>query len=167
MKRITFLTLLVSSILPARICNAATTTKKIILLAEITSITGESPALMAHGRISSPDPLLNVAFRSGGYGDGYLPPGKYVVRIHELYRTEPSFTKDGIGFSFALSDKYDPRIGRTRTLLRIHPDGKASGSIGCVALDADSTSLNQFRTALAEHCRAGKVELHVVIRSKR
>ena len=42
--------------------------------------------------------------------------------------------RDGVGFSVDLSDKWDPALKRTRSLLRIHPDGNLPGTQGCVGI---------------------------------
>src|SRR5689334_21913981 len=62
-------------------------------------------------------------YRSGGFGKGNLPKGDYKVTPHMWNRNTKGMVVDGVGFSFALSDKFDPRVGETRSLLRIHPDG--------------------------------------------
>ena len=69
-------------------------------------------------------------YRSGGHGRGSLPPGRYTLTPHLWTRDNRSMTVGGVGFSFALSDKYDPRVGSTRSALRVHPDGGGAGTIG-------------------------------------
>ena len=73
-------------------------------------------------------------FRSGGHGRGNLPPGRYTVIPHLWDRSETGFSVDGVGYSFAISDVYDSRVGGTRTLLRIHPDGGTAGTSGCIGI---------------------------------
>jgi peptidoglycan hydrolase-like protein with peptidoglycan-binding domain len=95
-------------------------------------------------------------FRSGGGGDGNLPRGDYTVTPHLWNRSDPSMSVGGVGWSFALSDKYDPRVGRTRSLLRIHPDGGGAGTIGCIGIAGDANTQRRFREDMrAELARMG------------
>lgn len=96
-------------------------------------------------------------FRSGGRGRGNLPAGEYTVTRHLDYRSDkPTMMVDGEGYSFALTDKYDPRVRDTRTLLRIHPDGLGPGTIGCIGIVGDAAVQRRFRTdMLAELQRNG------------
>src|SRR5262245_29636227 len=68
--------------------------------------------------------------RSGGHGRGSLPTGEYTVTPHLNSRSDASMSVGGVGWSFAVSDKFDPRVGDTRSLLRIHPDGGSAGTEG-------------------------------------
>lgn len=58
-----------------------------------------------------------------------LPPGWYLARNFR-HRTEPAMTRFNTGFSVDL----DPLFPTTRTLLRIHPDGNAPGTAGCIGI---------------------------------
>jgi hypothetical protein len=40
---------------------------------------------------------------------------------------------------------YDPRAGRDRTALRIHPDGGGTGTAGCIGVVGDAATLRRFR----------------------
>jgi hypothetical protein len=63
---------------------------------------------------------------------------------------------DGVGYSFALNNKYDPRVGATRSLLRIHPDGGNAGTLGCIGIVGNAAVQRQFRQdMLAELRRSG------------
>jgi hypothetical protein len=84
-------------------------------------------------------------FVSGGYGRGSLPPGTYTVTRHLDDRDTYGMTVDGIGYSFALSDKWDDRVGDTRSLLRIHPDGAGPGTEGCMGIVGDGDVQERFR----------------------
>lgn len=84
-------------------------------------------------------------FRSGGHGRGNLPPGDYTVTPHLWDRSETGFSVDGVGYSFALSDAYDSRVGGTRTLLRIHPDGGVAGTQGCIGIVGNGATQRNFR----------------------
>ena len=84
---------------------------------------------------------------SGSSGLSPLPPGKYGCRNFRN-RTEPVMVRDEIGFSLDLDDKYDPTLKRTRSLLRIHPDGGKPGTEGCVGILAN-----------VEKCRGRLLEL--------
>ncbi|HEY8211478.1 MAG TPA: hypothetical protein VIG99_28535, partial [Myxococcaceae bacterium] len=46
-------------------------------------------------------------YRSGGHDKGNLPNGDYKVTPHLWNRNTKGMVVDGVGFSFALSDKYD------------------------------------------------------------
>jgi hypothetical protein len=53
---------------------------------------------------------------------------------------------------------YDPRAGRDRTNLRIHPDGGATGTAGCIGIVGDAETQRRFRADLnAELARNGGV----------
>lgn len=95
-------------------------------------------------------------FRSGGGGKGNLPKGDYKIERHRDYRKDASMSVGGEGYSFKMSDKYDPRVGATRTLLRIHPDGRGPGTIGCIGIVGDAATQRRFRAdMLAELQRNG------------
>ncbi len=84
-------------------------------------------------------------FRSGGHGRGSLPPGAYQVTPHLWSRSDRGMSVGGVGFSFALSDKFDSRVGANRSLLRIHPDGGTPGTNGCVGIVGSASVQRQFR----------------------
>ena len=84
-------------------------------------------------------------FRSGGFGRGSLPPGQYTVTPHMWSRSNRSMNVGGVGYSFAMSDKYDPRVGGTRRLLRIHPDGGTPGTEGCMGIVGNADVQRRFR----------------------
>jgi hypothetical protein len=84
-------------------------------------------------------------YRSGGHDRGNLPNGSYTVTPHLWNRNTKGMVVDGVGFSFALSDKYDPRVGATRSLLRIHPDGSPAGTQGCIGIVGNGAVQRQFR----------------------
>lgn len=95
-------------------------------------------------------------FRSGGHGRGSLPPGEYNVTPHMWNRNTNGMTVGGEGYSFALSDKYDSRVGGTRSLLRIHPDGGSAGTQGCIGIVGDAATQRRFREDMrAELARNG------------
>lgn len=83
-------------------------------------------------------------FRSGGHGRGNLPRGDYEITPHLWSRNDRSMNVGGVGYSFAMSDKYDSRVGGTRTLLRIHPDGGTAGTLGCVGIVGDAATQRRF-----------------------
>jgi hypothetical protein len=98
----------------------------------------------------------NYRFNSGGGGKGSLPKGTYDVERHRDFRSDRTMQVGGEGYSFALSDKFDSRVGATRKLLRIHPDGAGAGTIGCVGIVGDAATQRQFRKdMLAELKRNG------------
>lgn len=84
-------------------------------------------------------------FRSGGHGRGSLPRGTYTVTPHLWSRNNRSMSVGGVGYSFAVSDKYDARVGGTRRLLRIHPDGGAAGTEGCIGIVGNADVQRRFR----------------------
>lgn len=94
-------------------------------------------------------------FRSGGHGRGSLPPGEYNVTPHMWSRNTAGMTSGGVGYSFALSDKYDARVGDTRSLLRIHPDGGSAGTQGCIGIvggaDVQRRFVEDMRAELARN----------------
>ncbi|MGV3624646.1 MAG: peptidoglycan-binding protein [Archangium sp.] len=95
-------------------------------------------------------------FRSGGHGRGSLPAGQYEIRPHLWSRNDRSMSVGGVGYSFAVSDKYDSRVGGTRRLLRIHPDGGTAGTEGCIGIVGNAAVQRQFREDMrAELARNG------------
>lgn len=95
-------------------------------------------------------------YRSGGHGKGNLPPGSYTVTPHLWNRSDRSMNVGGVGYSFALSDKYDSRVDATRSLLRIHPDGGTPGTLGCIGIVGDGATQARFREDMrAELNRSG------------
>ncbi|HVE81888.1 MAG TPA: peptidoglycan-binding domain-containing protein [Myxococcales bacterium] len=84
-------------------------------------------------------------YRSGGHGAGNLPNGDYKVTPHLWSRNTPGMVVGGVGFSFALSDKFDSRVGRTRSELRIHPDGGSAGTNGCIGIVGNADVQRRFR----------------------
>jgi hypothetical protein len=70
---------------------------------------------------------------SGSSGLYPLPAGRYVASNYRD-RADPVMVRDDVGFSVDLSDHYDPVTGRTRSLLRIHPDGGKPGTEGCIGI---------------------------------
>lgn len=94
-------------------------------------------------------------FNSGGWGRGNLPAGTYTVSGGER-TTDPAMTRDGVGFMFQLSDKYDPRVGgEARSGLLIHPDGNVRGTLGCIGIEGNREQLETFykdmQTELKRH----------------
>lgn len=109
---------------------------------------------MATGRITVNGHTYN--FRSGGHGRGNLPAGAYEIRPHLWSRNNRSMNVGGVGYSFAVSDKYDSRVGATRKLLRIHPDGGSAGTEGCIGIVGNAAVQRQFREDMrAELARNG------------
>lgn len=100
-------------------------------------------------------------FNSGSSRLFSVPEGTYRVTAHRNSRSERAFTRDGVGFSFRLEDArrpnsdamYDARAGRDRTALRIHPDGGARGTAGCIGIVGDAATMRQFRDDLNAEIR--------------
>jgi hypothetical protein len=85
-------------------------------------------------------------FRCGGMGRGSIPFGDYDVTPHLWSRNEPpGMVVDGVGWSVALNDKWDDRVGDTRTELRIHPDGASEGTAGCIGIVGNGETQKRFR----------------------
>ena len=86
-----------------------------------------------------------------------MPAGDYTIRPHLWSRSDKaSMMVDGVGYSFAMSNKYDPRVGGTRTLLRIHPDGLGPGTIGCIGIVGNGAVQRAFKEDMrAELARNG------------
>ena len=59
----------------------------------------------------------------------------------------------GVGYSFAVSDKFDPRVGGNRQLLRIHPDGGSAGTEGCIGIVGDAATQRRFRDDMLSEIR--------------
>lgn len=93
-------------------------------------------------------------FRSGGHGRGSLPKGNYEITRHMDSRNDASMSVGGVGYSFAMSDKFDSRVGGTRTLLRIHPDGRSAGTEGCLGIVGDAATQRRFRADMQAAIRA-------------
>lgn len=102
-------------------------------------------------------------FRSGGHGRGSLPPGQYTITPHLWSRRDRAMNVGGVGYSFAMSDKYDPRVRGTRSLLRIHPDGGTAGTEGCVGIVGDANVQRRFREDMRAELRrnGGRFTLNV------
>lgn len=94
-------------------------------------------------------------FRCGGYGRGSLPEGTCTVQRHPDSRSDRSMSVGGVGYSFAVSDKFDPRAGANRQLLRIHPDVGNAGTEGCIGIVGDATQRRFRDDMLAEIWRSG------------
>lgn len=102
-------------------------------------------------------------FRSGGFGRGSLPEGSYTITPHMHSRSNRSMSVGGVGYSFAMSDKFDPRVGATRRLLRIHPDGGTPGTEGCMGIVGNADVQRQFRADMEAEIRrnGGRYQLQV------
>ena len=106
-------------------------------------------------------------FVSGGFGNGYLPPGTYTVTMsHEENgpgQNEGRRTANGMvvygsegsssGWSFDLNNAEDQRLGITRSELRIHPDGGNTGTNGCVGIQGDVARQEAFFSAMSNAVR--------------
>lgn len=127
--------------------------------AQIHSVSGYGLGKMATGSITVNG--HSYQFRSGGGGRGYLPRGEYTVAGESA--PLPTMRVGNVAFSFNLSDKYDSRVGDTRTALRIHPDGGPTGTIGCIGIVGDESTQRRFEADMrAELARnGGRYTLHV------
>ena len=103
-------------------------------------------------------------FRSGGHGNGNLPPGTYTATPHLWSRSEEGFSVGGVGWSVALNDTWDERVGRQRTLLRIHPDGGVVGTLGCIGIVGDADTQARCREDLRAELQRGGGRFTLVVR---
>jgi len=89
-----------------------------------------------------------------------VPAGRFVASNFRE-RTEVAMVRDGVGFSVDLSDTWDSELGRTRSLLRIHPDGNLPGTQGCVGI---LDKVKECRDHLAARLASGATRtLEVVV----
>ena len=125
------------------------------LTATIDSTRGAgSRTQMVSGRVTVNGNTYD--FRSGGHGRGSLPRGNYEITPHLWSRSDRSMNVGGVGYSFAMSDKFDSRVGATRRLLRIHPDGGSAGTEGCMGIVGNASVQRRFREDMrAELARHG------------
>ncbi len=130
---------------------------------ENTSRAGQSRQMMS-GRITVNN--HTYSFRSGGHGRGNLPPGQYAVTPHLWDRSETGFSVDGVGFSFAMSDAFDSRVGDTRTLLRIHPDGGSPGTNGCIGIVGNGAVQRTFREDMRAELNRSNNRVTLNVRSQ-
>lgn len=111
-------------------------------------------------------------FTCGGHGRGNIPTGKYEVTEHRQTRGGKSYSTDGIGYSFALNDVWDKRavnpktkkIGDTRSLLRIHPDGGTTGTNGCIGILGGAQTQKAFRSNMNLEIKRGSKVAELTIR---
>lgn len=96
---------------------------------------------------------FEIAFKSGGWGKGAAPKGKYLVKgfrnITASHPNADAYTLFGIGFFVDLI----PQFETDRTLLGIHFDGNVPGTLGCIGLQCSNIDdairvRNLFRDAL-------------------
>lgn len=110
------------------------------------TITSRAGASFASGALdlTLPDGTTRTyQFNNGGFGAGAIPAGNYTVTNPRIRDTN-GMVVEGVGYSFDLSDKYDPKAGRDRKLLRIHPDGGATGTQGCLGIVGGAAIQKQF-----------------------
>ena len=105
-------------------------------------------------------------FTCGGHGRGNIPAGTYQVTKHRNSRDGRAYSHDGVGYSFALSDIHDPRVGGAdRSLLRIHPDGGTAGTNGCIGILGGAATQRAFRDDMngeIDRSRGSSAQLRVV-----
>ena len=111
-------------------------------------------------------------FRDGGKGWGNAPKGDYKVTPHRHFRKDAGYSVNGFGYSFMMERKdghkmgddksYDPRTHRTRTYLRIHPDGGSPGTHGCMGIVGDVATQKRFRADMEAEIRrhGGSFTMH-------
>ena len=97
---------------------------------------------------------------SGPWGRGPLPSGDYDGHTMRR-RKHPGMSIDKFGWSLNV----DPDFETDRSLLRIHPDGNAFGSLGCVAVDRESYMGLYYR--LEEYLESNDaIDMSVMIRDE-
>lgn len=78
-------------------------------------------------------PNTIVEARSGPWGKGPLPCGKYLVEKPVALDVEPeSPYSDGLGFAWFA--RLLPQFATERSGFGIHPDGNVPGTKGCIGL---------------------------------
>jgi hypothetical protein len=86
-------------------------------------------------------------FVNGGHGRGNIPTGSYTVTPHRASRSGAAYSFDGVGYTYAMNDVADTRVGGAdRDLLRIHPDGNSAGTQGCIGMLGNAGTLSGFQT---------------------
>lgn len=98
---------------------------------------------------------------NGPWGAGKIPLGNYTVsnlrrRSSPVGMTVLDQSDNTLyGWSCDISNVYDKRVGRTRSLLRIHPDGNSIGTNGCFGIvgpvDIQRDCYNKLKTTLSEN----------------
>ena len=73
---------------------------------------------------------------SGPYGKGRLPQGSYIGDNLRIRNDKAMTCPDG-GWSLDLT----PNFETDRTLLRIHPDGNITGTLGCIGVNCTASGL--------------------------
>ena len=94
----------------------------------------------------------------GPYGNGSLPDGSY-LGDNLRTRIEHGFSREGVGFSIDLN----PRFQTTRTLLRIHPDGGISGTLGCIGIQESADRLNAFYNVMNTYFQRISTSINVIV----
>jgi hypothetical protein len=93
---------------------------------------------------------MSLGAVGGPYGHGAPPNGNYTVDTPRR-RTEAGYVRDGFGFSFNINPQFETQ----RTLLRIHPDGNNTGTLGCVGLQCDGSQGREFYNLLRTAINTG------------
>lgn len=105
---------------------------------------------------------------NGPWGGGKIPFGTYTV--HSLHtRSEPAgmvvldpANNSIFGWGCVFNNMYDPRLGRYRTGIMIHPDGNKVGTNGCFGItggvDVQRDCFNKLKAVFAENGGKCKVE---------
>ena len=129
------------------------------------TITSKAGASFASGALdlTLPDGTTRAyQFNNGGFGAGAIPAGSYTVTNPRIRDTN-GMVVEGVGYSFDLSDVYDPKAGRERQLLRIHPDGGATGTQGCLGIVGGAAVQKQFYQdmKLLVNSNGGKFNINV------
>jgi hypothetical protein len=99
---------------------------------------------------------------SGSAGLQPIPSG-YHRATNFRVRDHKAMVRNGVGFSVDLADKWDPVLGRMRTLMRIHPDGNLPGTEGCVGiLDKVSECSEQLAAMFPSSTTVRWLEVQIV-----
>ena len=124
-------------------------------------------ASMKEGVMTLKDPktgevLGNFEFTNGGGGRGAIPYGTYEISNGRRRSDIGSMMRGGFGYSFDLTQKgmpagmaRDPRFGKPRELLRVHPDGGNKGTLGCFGIKGGRATQEAFYRAAKELERRG------------
>ena len=112
-----------------------------------TPTTSRTGASFANGQLNLTlidGSQRSYSFNNGGFGAGTIPAGTYTITDPRLRNDKKGMIVEGVGYSFNMSNVFDPKAGRDRKLLRIHPDGGATGTEGCLGITGGAEIQKQF-----------------------
>lgn len=108
-----------------------------------------------------PDHFVCDACSGMASGVPCVPEGRFLASNFRV-RTNPDMIRDRVGFSVDMSDAWDGYIGRTRTLMRIHPDGGKAGTHGCIGILSDVAACRDLLKATFPAGAVHYIEVFIV-----